>query len=109
MKDQPDVTTTDPSFLENDVLVENNDEDKTEAVPGSNQSIPLNNKDIVDANSESHPRIQHKINIPEVRNPIWTVFNELFVQQVLQDAQGLVSEMLYYHIIGLVESATKDD
>ena len=61
-------------------------------------------------NPESPPRIQHKINIPEVPTPSLTVFtpeqNELFVQRVVQDAQGLEGEVLYYHIIGLNESAT---
>ena len=61
-------------------------------------------KAIVDANTESPPIIQHKINIREVRNTSWTAFtpehNELLVQQVVQDAQGLEGELLYYYILG---------
>ena len=45
-----------------------------------------------DANPESPPRTQHKINIPEVQTPSRPIFthekNELFVQKVVQDAQG---------------------
>ena len=67
----------------------------------------------MDANPESPPRIHHEINIREVPTPSRTVFtpkyNELFVQQVVQDAQSLEGEVLYYHIIGLNESATEDD
>ena len=62
------------------------------------------------ANPESPPIIQHKINTPELPTPSWTVFtlehNELFVKCVVKDAQGLEGEVLYYHIIGLNESAT---
>ena len=66
-----------------------------------------------DANIESPPRIQHKINIPEVPTPSRTVFtpeqNELLVQSVVQYAQGLESKVLYYIIIGSNESETEDD
>ena len=66
-----------------------------------------------DANPESPPRIQHKINIREVPTPSKTVFTpehyELLVQRVVQDYQGLEGEALYYHIIGLHESTTEDD
>ena len=45
------------------------------------------------ANPEYPPRAQHKINIREVRTPSRAVFtqehNELFVQKVVQDGQGL--------------------
>ena len=63
-------------------------------------------------NPESPPRIHHKINIPEVPNPSRTVFtseqNELFIQRVFQDAQGLEGGVLYYHILGFNNSATED-
>ena len=66
-----------------------------------------------EANPESPPRTQHKINIREVQTPNQTVStpeqNELFIQQVVQDAQGLEGEVSYYHILGLNESATDDD
>ena len=74
MKDQPDVTATYLSFSEDDVIVEDNDEDKTEAVPESHTSVTPNNADRADANPESPPRIQNKINIPEVPTPSQTVF-----------------------------------
>ena len=59
MKYQPDVTAIDPQFSEDDVLVKDNEKDKTEAVPEYNPSVPPNNTDIVDANHEYHPRIQN--------------------------------------------------
>ena len=69
-------------------------------------------KSISDANPESPPIIKHEINIPEVPTPSRKVFipehNELFVQRVVQDAQFLEGEVLYYHIIGLNESTTED-
>ena len=65
-----------------------------------------------DANPESPPRTHHEINLREVQTLSWTVFtpeyNELFVQQVVQDDQGLEDEVLYYHIIGLNESAIEE-
>ena len=65
-----------------------------------------------DANPESPLRNQHEININEVRTPSRTVFtqeqNGLFVQQVVQDAQGLESEFLHYHVL-FYESSTEDD
>ena len=71
------------------------------------------NKAISGANYESPPRIQHEINIREVRTPSRTVFIQehtgLFFQQVVQDAQGLEGEVLHYHVLGLNESSTDDD
>ena len=58
MKNQPDVTTTDPLLSEDDVLVGDNDEDKTESIPEYHPSVPPNNTDRSDANTESPPRIQ---------------------------------------------------
>ena len=62
-------------------------------------------KSRADANRVSPPRTQHKINICEVQTPSRAVFtqeqNELFVQQVVQDAQGLEGEVLHYHVLGL--------
>ena len=67
-------------------------------------------KERADTNPESPPIIQRAINILEVPTPSRTVFtpeqNELFVQHVFQDAQGLEGEVLYYHIPGFNESAT---
>ena len=67
-------------------------------------------KSRADANPESTPMIQYKINIPEVPIPSWTVFtpknNELLIQCAVQDAQGLEGNFLYYHVLGLNESAT---
>ena len=100
-------------FSEDDIHVEDNNEYKTESVPESHWIVTPNNTDRVDSNPEYLPRIQHKINIPEVPTPSWTVFNseqnELFDQYVVQDTQGLEGESLYYHILGLNESATEDD
>ena len=66
-----------------------------------------------DANLEYPPRIWHEINIHEVPTPSRTVFTpehyELFVQRIVQETKGLEVEVFYYHIIGLNESATKDD
>ena len=66
-----------------------------------------------DANPEFPPIIQHEINIREVRALSWKVFtqeqNELFFQQVVQYAQGLEGEVLYYHVLCLNESSTEDD
>ena len=49
----------------------------------------------------------------EVRTPSQTVFtqeqNELFVQQVVQDAQVLECEVFHYHVLGLNYSSTEDD
>ena len=63
-----------------------------------------------DSNPESTPRTPHEINIRKVRTLSRTVFtqehNELFVQQVIQDAQGLEGEVLHYHVLGLNESST---
>ena len=113
MKYQPDVTATNPWFSEDGFLIEDNNKYKTEAVPESHPSVPHNNTYRAYANHEYRPRIQHKMNIPEVPTPSRTVFtleqNELFVQHVVQDAQGLEVEALYYHIIGLNEYATEDD
>ena len=110
MKYQPYVTATDPSFSEDDVIVGDNDGYKTEAVPESHPSVTPNNTDRADANPKYNPRIQHKINKPEVPTPSRTVFtpeqNELFVQRIVQDTQGLEGKMLYYHILGL-NSPTK--
>ena len=62
---------------------------------------------------ESPPRTQHEINKRELRTPSWTVFtkkqNELFVQQVVQDAQGLEGKVLHYSILCLNESSAEDD
>ena len=70
-------------------------------------------KSRADANPESPPKTQHKINIQEVRTPSRTVFtqkhNKLFVQQVVQDAQDLEGEVLHYRILCLNESSTEDD
>ena len=64
-------------------------------------------------NPEYLPIIQHEINICEVPTPSRTVLtpeqSEFFVQQVLQDNQGLEVEVLYDYILGLNESATEDD
>ena len=66
-----------------------------------------------DANPKFTPIIQYDINIREVPTPSRTVFtpgqNESFVQKVVQNAQGLEGEVLYYHILGLNESETYDD
>ena len=68
-----------------------------EAVPESHPSVILTNIDRADANPESPPRIQHKINIPKLPTPSRTVFtpehNELFVQCIVQDAQCLKGEV----------------
>ena len=70
-------------------------------------------KSRADASPESTPRIQHKINIPEVPTPSQAVFtpkqNKSIVQRVVQDAQVLEGEVLYYNILGLSESTTEDD
>ena len=64
-------------------------------------------------NPESPQRIKHGIKIREVPTTSRKVFtteqNELFIQRVVQDAQGLEGEVLYYHILGLNESATEND
>ena len=61
-------------------------------------------KSRADANPKYIPRTQHKINIHEVLTPSRTVFtqeqNELFVQQVVRDAQSL--ELEFFIIIFLV-------
>ena len=83
-----------------------------EVVPETHPSVPPNNTDRADANPEYPPRIQHEINIPELPTPSRTVFtleqNEILVQCVVQDAQGLKSVVLYYHILVFNESATYD-
>ena len=73
-KYQQDVTATDPLFLEDDVLVEEDNKYKKESVPETNPSVPPNNMNRSDDNHESPPIIQHKINIPEVPAPSPTVF-----------------------------------
>ena len=59
MKYKTDVTSTNPSISEDNVLVEDNDEYKTEVVPESHSSVNPNNTDRADANPESPPRIKH--------------------------------------------------
>ena len=53
------------------------------------------------------------MNIREELTPSTTVFtqehNELFVQQVVQDSQGLEGEVLNYHVITLKDFSTEDD
>ena len=65
------------------------------------------------ANLEPPPITHHEINIREVQNTSRTVFtqeqNELFVQQVFQDAQGLEDEVLHYHVLDLNEYSTDED
>ena len=55
------------------------------------------------ANPESPPITQHEINIQEVQNPSLKFFTqeytEAFVQQFVQDAQGLKGEVLHYHVL----------
>ena len=67
----------------------------------------------MDANPESPPITQYEINIREVQTPSRTVFtqehNESFVQNVVQDNQGLEGGVLYYHILGFNESETEND
>ena len=69
-------------------------------------------KERADANTESPPITHQEINMREVRTPSLTVFtqeqNELFVQQVIQDAQGLEGKVLHYHVLCLKESSTGD-
>ena len=105
IKDQPDVTVTDPWFSEDYVAVEDNNEGKMESVPEYHPSVPPSNIDRANANPEYLPIIQHRINIPEVTTTSWKVFtpehNELFVQRIVQDTQGLEGKILYYHILGL--------
>ena len=66
-----------------------------------------------DANPESLPRTHQEINLREVLTPSQTVFtqdqNVFFVQQVVQDDQGLEGEVLHYHVLGLNEYSTEDD
>ena len=70
-------------------------------------------KSRADANPESSPITQHKINIGEVQTTSRTVFtqeqNESFLQQVVQETQGLEGEVFHYHVIGLNQSSTEDD
>ena len=70
-------------------------------------SITTKNIYRADNNHESPPRI------PEVPIPGQAVFapeqNKLFAQHVFQDAQGLKGDVLYYHILGLNESASEND
>ena len=70
-------------------------------------------KSRADTNPESPPIIQHEINIPEVPTHTRTVFtqeqNELFIQQVVRDAQGLEGEVFHYRVLGLNEYSTEDD
>ena len=70
-------------------------------------------KSRADANPESSPITQHKINIREVQTTSQTVFtqeqNESFLQQVVQETQGLEGEVFHYHVIGLNQSSTEDD
>ena len=70
-------------------------------------------KSRADANPESSPITQHKINIREVQTTSRTVFtqeqNESFLQQVVQETQGLEGEVFHYHVIGLNQSSTEDD
>ena len=65
-----------------------------------------------DVNPGYLPINHHKINIREVQTISWTVFtqyqNELFVQQVVQDTQGLEDEVFHYHDICLNEYSIKD-
>ena len=69
-------------------------------------------KSRADSNPESPPRNQHEINIHEIRTHSRTVFtperNELFVQKFVQDTQGLLIEVLLYHVLCLDESSTED-
>ena len=73
----------------------------------SHPIVTTNNIYRADNNYESPPRI------PDVQIPGREVFapeqNKLFAQHVFQDAQGLEGEVLYYHILGLNDSATEDD
>ena len=70
-------------------------------------------KSRVDDNPESTPKNQPEINIREVQIPSRTVFtqeqNELFVQQVVQDAQDLEAEVLHYRVFSLNKSSKEDD
>ena len=67
----------------------------------------------MDDNPEYPQRTQQEINIRKVRTPSRTVFtlehNELFVQQVVQDAQGFEGGVLHYHVLGVNDSSTEDD
>ena len=83
MRYELDVNATDPLFSEDDFLVEDNDEDKTEDVPESHSNVPPNNTNRADTNHESPPIFQHKINTPELPTPSRKVFtpeqNKLFI------------------------------
>ena len=75
--------------------------------------VYIRQKSRADANHESTPRIKHEIDTHKLPTPSRTVFtqeqNELFVQQVFQESQGLEGEVLYYHILGLNEYATENN
>ena len=79
----------------------------------SSEKVFTRQKEIADANPESPPRTQHKINIHSIRNPSQTVFteesNELFNQKFVQDTQGCEGEVLHYHVVCLNKSSTEDD
>ena len=70
MKYQPYVTATNQQFSEDDVLVEDNDEDKIEDVPEFHPSVLPKNTDRTDANTESPPRIQYEKIYLEYQLPV---------------------------------------